>query len=301
MNTKTIKAVLKKKFNAWLATIEDDSVRKLVEQNTIITGGCIASMLMNEAPNDIDLYFRDKETVKAVAEYYIEQWNSENPKRNDATVIDGAEHVFRNTTAEQIKILVPSEGIAGDDTDGRDDMAEILESLEDAPEATQEEPAKKQYRPIFITMNAITLSNKIQIVVRFYGEPGKIHETYDFEHCCCYWDSKDGTLVTPEKALLAIMNKYLFYRGSRYPLCSIVRMRKFIKRGWTINAGQILKMAFQVSELNLHDIDVLEDQLIGVDTAYFIQVVNALRTMADKNPEFSFDSTYLATIVDRIF
>jgi hypothetical protein len=28
-------------------------------------------------------------------------------------------------------------------------------------------------------------------------------------------------------------------------------MKKFIQRGWTVNAGEILKMLFQVSELDL--------------------------------------------------
>jgi hypothetical protein len=44
-------------------------------------------------------------------------------------------------------------------------------------------------------------------------------------------------------------------------------MKKFIQRGWTVN-GRNLKMLFQVSELDLKNIEVLEEQ-IGVDVAYF--------------------------------
>ena len=36
MKAKTIKAILAKKFNSFAASIEDESVRKLVEKNTII-------------------------------------------------------------------------------------------------------------------------------------------------------------------------------------------------------------------------------------------------------------------------
>ena len=61
--------------------------------------------------------------------------------------------------------------------------------------------------------------------------------------------------------------------GSKYPLCSIIRTRKFIQRGYTINAGQYLKMAMQLNELDLKDVSVLQDQLIGVDSAYFDMVI----------------------------
>ena len=52
MKAKTIKAVLRKKIDAWLASIEDESVRTLARKNTIVTGGCIASMLLKEKVND---------------------------------------------------------------------------------------------------------------------------------------------------------------------------------------------------------------------------------------------------------
>jgi hypothetical protein len=42
---------------------------------------------------------------------------------------------------------------------------------------------------------------------------------------------------------------------------------------------------------------VLEDQLTGVDTAYFIQLLNRLK---EKDPE-KVDAAYLVEIVDRIF
>jgi hypothetical protein len=89
----------------------------------------------------------------------------------------------------------------------------------------------------------------------------------------------------------------LRYVGSKYPLCSVVRLRKFIARGWTINAGQILKMCMQLSALDLTDINVLQDQLTGVDAAYFLQVMEKLK---EKDPE-KVNSAYLIEIIDRMF
>jgi hypothetical protein len=95
----------------------------------------------------------------------------------------------------------------------------------------------------------------------------------------------------------AMLSKELRYVGSKYPICSLVRVRKFVGRGWRINAGQILKMAMQISELDLTNIEVLEDQLTGVDTAYFVQLVDKLK---EKDPS-KVDTAYLVELIDKIF
>jgi hypothetical protein len=108
---------------------------------------------------------------------------------------------------------------------------------------------------------------------------------------------KDKELVLRQKALEAILARELVYSGSKYPVCSIIRLRKFIRRGWKINAGQILKMVMQVSELDLHDIEVLQDQLTGVDAAYFSQLLTKIK---EKDP-LKVNSAYLVEIIDRMF
>lgn len=55
---------------------------------------------------------------------------------------------------------------------------------------------------------------------------------------------------------------------------------------------------FQISELNLKDPDVLEEQLIGVDVAYFGTLIEILRGNADNN---NMTSEYLNEIIDRVF
>lgn len=99
----------------------------------------------------------------------------------------------------------------------------------------------------------------------------------------------------------ALLARQLVYQGSKYPICSMIRTRKFLQRGWHINAGQYLKMAFQVSELDLRDLAVLEDQLVGVDSAYFLQLIAALQERQSADPDFQVTAPYLATIVDRLF
>ena len=181
-----------------------------------------------------------------------------------------------------------------------DNSAGIEDQYEDTEKValeTEEEKDKPKFRPLFVTTNAITLSSKVQIVLRFYGDPDAIHENYDFVHCTNYWTSWDNKLVLRPEAMEALLTKELRYVGSKYPVCSVIRLRKFIARQWTINAGQILKMLMQVAELDLTDLKVLEDQLTGVDSAYFCKLISDLK---EKNPE-KVETAYLCEIINRMF
>lgn len=290
MKGKTVKAVLSKKFQDFAASIDDPAVRKLVERNTIVTGGCIASMLLGEKINDFDMYFRDKETVIAVGNYYIAKFVAAtgHPMKLDA---DG----------ERVRIVTEAghRGETAGDVATLQDSGEIEDTYEDLNEKAQETESEgpATYRPVFMSTNAITLSDRIQLVLRFYGEPDAIHENYDYVHCTNYWTPWDGKLVLRQEALESLLARELRYVGSKYPVCSIIRLRKFIRRGWTINAGQILKAVMQVSELDLTDPKVLEDQLTGVDSAYFMEVMRNLR---EKDPE-KVNAAYLVEIIDRMF
>ena len=172
---------------------------------------------------------------------------------------------------------------------------------EEIEEALEQETENEKYRPRFITSNAITLTDKVQLVIRFYGEVEEIHKNYDFAHCTCAWSSWDNELFLPEKALECIINKELYYIGSKYPLCSIVRTRKYLERGYHINAGQYVKMCFQLNELDLKDVKVLEDQLTGVDTTYFKMMVDAIQKHMEETGEERVDATYAMNLINKLF
>lgn len=313
MKKKTIKKVIRAKIDQWLATIEDESVRDIASKNTIVTGGCIASMLLKEPVNDFDLYMRTKESALELAKYYVKRFNVTN-----ANGIPCAISVHEKD--DRISVVIKSSGIASEDGaktpyeyfESRPDddaggyVGEILGGSGEIEEAYQEteelalqtvDDGKPAYRPVFMSTNAITLSNKIQIVLRFFGEPDEIHKNYDFVHCTNYWCSWGNEIVLHQDALESLLAKELRYVGSKYPVCSVIRLRKFIKRDWSINAGQILKMVMQINELNLKDPLVLQDQLTGVDSAYFIQLMTKLK---EKDPD-KVDAAYLVEIIDRIF
>lgn len=314
MKTKTIKSILRRKIDGWLDTIEDAALKEKLSKSVIVTGGSIASMLLGEEINDFDLYFRDHDTTLAVANYCLARFH---PRKKDGIEVP----LSISDEDGRVKVVCKSAGIASEDGsekpyqyfEGAPDekasayvgeviadpsqIEDVHQETESKALATDDEDGKSKHRPIFMTSNAITLSGKIQLILRFYGEPDEIHANYDFVHCTNYWKSWDGELVLQQSALESLLARELRYVGSKYPICSVVRLRKFIERGWRVNAGQILKIAMQISELNLKDLKVLEDQLTGVDTAYFVQLIERMK---EKDPE-KVDAAYLVEIIDRIF
>lgn len=320
MIRKVIKAVIKKKMNEWFNSIEDKKLKELVKKDTIVTGGAIVSMLLDEELKDFDVYFKTQNTAYLVASYYAKKFN-EKLGHDKIFILDGAKDIEKQVTdwgnnsdwsikesviadipKDRIKILIKSSGIAEESEAEEIPEMEDVEDIYEAKEVTKDiEEKKKKYRPVFFSGNAITLSDKIQLVTRFHGEPEEIHKNYDYIHCTCTWTSIDNKLNLPAKALESILTKQLYYQGSLYPVCSIMRMRKFIKRGWNINAGQILKMVFQASQLDLTNISVLEDQLIGVDSAYFMNLIDGLKYKIEGDENFELSSNYINVIIDKIF
>lgn len=65
--------------------------------------------------------------------------------------------------------------------------------------------------------------------------------------------------------------------------------------------GELLKIMFQISQLDLTNPDVLEEQLIGVDVAYFDLLITALRNKFESDKNFKISNEYFNALIDKIF
>ena len=275
MQKKTIHRIIKKKMQAWLDTLPL-ALAKKVKPQILVSGGSIASLFLREPVNDYDVYIQDMDVLLELAEHYAkdhqvicydgrqrEEYLKE--REDDAKLKstfgeDLSEYtVFLKSLAhDQIKLGVPDAG-----------LKPTIKGIEEIPDDV--------YIPVFMSQNAISLTNDVQIVTRFSGDHNEIHKNFDFIHATNYWTFDQGVVVNLE-AIESLLTKQLYYQGSLYPLTSVIRMKKFILRGWKISAGEILKMLFQTSLLDLKDPVVLADQLMGVDIAYFGILIKVLQT-----------------------
>lgn len=319
MKRKTIKKICDAKIKNWIESVDDKKTKKAIEEGAFITGGAIASMLMGEPVNDFDVYFKDMDNLRTVVEYYTKIANKGHlqvvtPESTKdiipeyASIIDGRDwdkEAIDAHTKERSSLLASSlinsepSRIQIVMYSGVKQFVSLKEQ-EAEENLNEEEKAKiKKYRLAYLTSNAITLTDKLQIVIRFHGDPDEVHKNYDFVHATSFYDYKEKNLVIKEGVLESIRTKELMYIGSLYPLTSILRAQKFIKRGWRVSAGTMLKIMYQVSLLDLNNVDVLNEQLVGVDVAYFGKLIRELQKATETGGPVS--QGMLFNLIEKIF
>ena len=173
---------------------------------------------------------------------------------------------------------------------------EVVEEIDHIKDEDNE-----KYKVKCITSNALSLSGDVQIICRFCGTPEEIFKNYDFIHTMQAYVRKYDELLLNVDSLVSIMCKRLEYQGSLFPICSLFRLRKFIARGWTISSIEILKIAYQISKLDLDDVNVLKEQCIGCDYFYMISFCNALKEWRENNPDTEFNNEYMFELIEKVF
>ncbi len=265
MSRRHVKRVLSKVLTKWISTIDDKSLRSVVIRDVYIAGGAVNSIMTGDKINDYDIYFKTRETLKKILNYYL-----------------GACESVNLTHCESVK------GLKLQSVKGRSlKLSGYLNFDEDEIETA--------YKPKFVSENALTLTNKMQIILKFCGMPENVITYFDFEHAKCFYSfNTNYTKFSPE-ALESMLTKQLIYTGSKYPLASLFRMRKFLRRDWNISAGQIVKIAMNLQRFDLQDLDVLKDQLLGVDVSHMGILIDAIQR--GTNVEYS----YICELIDKIF
>lgn len=276
MNEEKIKAMCMRVKDTLRDYVTGTAAHGLINDNTIISGGALVSLLTGQKVNDWDIYFRTQECAAAVARVML---NSAVHLQN-YNVMAG-ESVLDNSVVEI-------------QDDGRITISNL---------ATY--GVRCRAPVMFFSKNACSLMMtnglKLQPIWRFYGEPADIHSTYDYEHCTPYWSSWDNNFVVPEPAAKCLLTKTLKYRCNVYPFSSLIRAHKYMQRGYTISAGELAKIAVKISEIDFTDLSQMREQFMGVDQEEFQAVLDelALAEWMDESRTITLDDVY--DVIDRVF
>jgi hypothetical protein len=303
-------------MEGWVASLPQE-LQQSVTDDLILTGGSIASLFLGEPVNDWDVYFRTTTTAKRVAEHYVGLFVASPPPTLEGNPLLGQVKVVERD--DRVAVMVKSAGVLS--ASSGEGVYQYFEALSDsAPEQTEEYvqvifggaggrsdyAADKDYWPCVLTGNAITLLRQnrkltpVQLILRFTGDPAQIHQNFDWAHATNYWTFQGG-LVTRADALECLLARELRYVGSQYPLAALLRAFKFVQRGFTRpHAGHLLVLALQLAKLDWDDPRVWEEQLTGVDFAYFREIIARIRTLLKEGKGMQeIISTYLAQIVEE--
>lgn len=259
-----------------------------------IGGGAIASMLNNEDVNDYDFYVNEVYLIRKILLFFGDRFAEISKKQPNLKIVsNGNGFAIKNEKGDScLSLLSPKDTIDYINNVSISDDDTCLDNY------TKDIP---NYYPVFITENAITLKGGIQIITKFFGPPESVIDSFDFVHCKNYYSIHEGKLYLKPLAIESILCKELHYCGSVTPLSSVFRMRKFLKRGWNINAGNIFKIMFDISNKDFSNIDTLIENLVGVDIVYFSRAVNRIRDEFQNNDNFKITKKYIFSLMDEIF
>lgn len=263
MKHDSISRYLQKQITSFTGKFKRDLANDFV-RDAYITGGAIASLKQNTNQpadiviNDFDIYLKNKTTLIKIVKYFLNKYHRFGGRR--IKCITKIALIYRDVVGNEYS----------EDQYIADNNQSIFLSLSIPDEYKQMQQHHEQRKWLinkdsisYLTHHSISIG-KIQVILRFTGEPHDVHRYFDFEHTKGVFDFHSGKLSIPPTVEIAMLEKELIYTGSLYPIKSVLRVKKFLQRGYTIKSVYILKMIFQLYRMNLTNKKVLEDQLMGV-------------------------------------
>lgn len=142
------------------------------------------------------------------------------------------------------------------------------------------------------TTNAISFlycKRKFQVIKKFTGRPEEIFDHFDFTINMgawmpdgVFWLYKDFFEDLAKRRLMINVNTF-------YPISTVVRVFKYIRKGYTIAGTEILKIMLQVHSLELSNFGVLKEQLEGIDTLFLKPLTDFLSKTEHAEQKYSFE------------
>lgn len=150
---------------------------------------------------------------------------------------------------------------------------------------------RKECTIAFKSSNAITYKTTagtiIQLISFKFGSPLTIFDSFDFTFCMGAYLFKSQQFLLHPEFLQHLSQRRLVYNSSNgYPLSTLFRIKKFIqKRGFFIDAVNLLKVALSIHKLDLSNKAELHRQLSGVST----HALEALMSKLERKPGEPYD------------
>jgi len=118
----------------------------------------------------------------------------------------------------------------------------------------------------------------VQLISIVYGDPSHVIELFDFTVCSAavilYTENSReneeifaGKIFLHDDFMEHLAGRVLVYTGSQYPLSSLKRAFKYVKRGYNICDESIIALAESVSNSNIFSssVEELEEHIMGMD------------------------------------
>jgi len=160
----------------------------------------------------------------------------------------------------------------------------------------------KGFTPAFKTNNALsynllphgeTNSIRVQLIRKYFGTPNEIISKFDYTVCMAAYEPNHGvnwewgTMTVDDRFLYHLSEKLLvFNHKTEYPIASLWRAKKYLKREFKLPAIECIKLALAINNLKIGSYEGLKDQLEGIDTFFLKDLTDAMLEKADEVYDF---------------
>jgi hypothetical protein len=165
----------------------------------------------------------------------------------------------------------------------------------------------KNYECIATTDTAITYKHKVpykNMIVQlikhdsfFIQDPEALIKKFDFTICMAVYDLFESQVFVHDDFLQHITERKLVFNiDTKYPIISLYRANKYIKRGYNIDGYELVKIALCINNLKMKDYRDLKRQLQGIDTIQFSKITDKLM----ERPDYEYDYKTVISEIDAL-
>ena len=202
-----------------------------------LAGGAIISAIDDQKANDLDIFIEDEGIAKILANRLL---NIEPIRRNKFTI---------EFNKDELNDKLIRGNISGDIA------------------ACNSELSNSSYLLRYVSKNAFSFKNGIQLIFRFIGEPEEVFTTFDYEHCKVAYKLSavdSGVIQFLGQSSEAIATRSLIYTGrSRFVCSALSRMIKFSSRGWKLSPQVLLNLLASCLKIDWSSLKAVEEELLG--------------------------------------
>lgn len=129
---------------------------------------------------------------------------------------------------------------------------------------------RDNYNCVGITKRSILFKNSSKeipinvIIFKYFQDAKEVLHYFDFECCKASFDFHTKEFYASPEYLLSLQTKQLIYSRSLYPIGALIRLQKYIKRGYTIDYGSLLRLYKDLKNLDITNPEVLETHIGGM-------------------------------------
>ena len=152
--------------------------------------------------------------------------------------------------------------------------------------------ADEKIKVKYSTDNAVSYrvnGKKVQFIKKdgFVGEPEAVVPHFDFTISMCAYVPDERRFHYDPKFMEHLAARTLVYNpDSKNPLSTMVRVKKFLARGYTVSGVELVKLGLAINNLKITTYRELKEQLEGIDTVLLKELTDALLVKADSEYDF---------------